>query len=368
MILTDLELTDMRNYASLVFHPSPGINMLLGDNAQGKSNLLEAVAMLGIGKSFRTIREAEIIREGCTFAVIVGKATASIGTVRLACRVSAPAHAVRKEYTINGEPVKHASFLGHARVVTFIPADLRLIDGAPALRRSFLNVALAQENPLYRHALAHYGRVTTQKNALLRGGISADPVLLDAYDAQMAEFGTTLMIERERYIAEIARTASVAALCVDQGKTGLLNVAYRPNISYETATREGIRNAFLEQLSMRRSHERYRAQALVGPHRDDMLMTLGEKSIAVFGSQGQRRTAVLSLKIAEYTVMRERTGEAPLLLLDDVLSELDEHRKQGFLESLGTVKQAFITGTAEPMLDVPSACYRIDAAMLTRIR
>lgn len=368
MILASVGLKDVRNYASLEFFPTPGLNVLLGDNAQGKSNLLEAIAMLGTGKSFRTVRESELIREGSTQAILTGEARVAAGTIRLACGMSVTARGARKEYLVNGERVRYAAFLGRARTVAFAPGDVQLLAGSPALRRSFLNAALAQESARYYAALLEYGRATAQKNALLRGRIAQDEALLAAYDERLIEFGTTLMLERSRYVEEIAVVArKVAAGWADERTEGPLEISYRANVPFATCTREGIRAAFVQHLSMRRHIERIRGQAFVGPHRDDLSFSLGGRSLASYGSQGQRRTAVLALKVAEYVVMRDRSGEAPLLLLDDVLSELDMKRQSAFLESLGTIEQAFITSAGEMPSAPIAAAYRVSAATLARV-
>lgn len=368
MIITNVRLKDVRNYSSLDFHPAPGLNVLLGDNAQGKSNLLEAIAMLGTGKSFRTTRESELIREGCSQATLTGEACVIAGTVRLACEMHATASGTRKEYLVNGEPVRYAAFLGRARVVTFAPGDLQLIDGSPALRRSLLNAALAQGSATYYAALLEYGRAVAQKNALLRGRIVQDETLLATYDERLVESGVALISERSRYVDEIAVAARDAtARWIGTQADGALEISYRTNIPCATLARKEIRAAFVQHLAMRKHSELARGQALVGPHRDDVHFSLGGRSLASFGSQGQRRTAVLALKVAEYAVMRDRCGEAPLLLLDDVLSELDAKRQEAFLESLGTIEQAFITSAgAVPSVPI-AAAYRIDAAILTQV-
>src|SRR6266700_1733622 len=238
MILTSIGLKDMRNYASLKFLPTPGLNVFLGENAQGKSNLLEAIAMLGTGKSFRTTHESELIRTGCSQALLTGEACVLAGTVRLACRIRATAHGARKEYLVNGEPVRYPAFLGRARVVTFAPGDLQLVEGSPALRRSLLNAALAQGSPAYYAALYDYGRAIAQKNALLRGQISQDETLLATYDERLVESGAAIISERFHYLAEIAVVAQeTAAGWVGARTDGVLKIAYRTNIPFATPAR-----------------------------------------------------------------------------------------------------------------------------------
>ncbi|HEY0798110.1 MAG TPA: DNA replication and repair protein RecF [Candidatus Baltobacteraceae bacterium] len=370
MILTGVELVDVRNYAALTFTPPPGLTVLLGDNAQGKSNLLEAIAMLATGKSFRTTREAELVRDGCQQATITGEAHVRAGEVRLSCVISAGSAGARKAYAVNGERVRYTSFLGRARVVTFTPADLQLVAGPPALRRSLLNAALAQETPRYYRLLADYSRTLTQKNAVLRGAVADENALLDTYDERLAELGAPLMLERAQYVQALAGVAATVAQ--EWAATGTpregLEVRYAPNVTIEPGEDE---RAIVERLraafAARRPAERARGQALVGPQRDDLAIRTGGRSLAAYGSQGEQRTAVLALKVAEYTVMRERVGEAPLLVLDDVLSELDAQRQRAFLANVSGVEQAFLSSAAA-LPPVPiAATYRVASATLTRL-
>lgn len=346
MRLTRLSLANFRNYSELELEPVPGLNVFVGANAQGKSNLLEAIAMLGTGKSFRTTNEADVIRNGIELASVSGDAQMRVGIVRLSCTVSTTARGTRKLYAINGQSVRYASFLGRARVVTFIPADLHLVAGSPSERRGILNVALAQEQPLYYRELARYRKTLQQKNALLRGD-DIDNDLLAIYNRTLIDSGTALMLARNHFVSALAGAAcEVHARWSHNAET--LDVRYTPNVVFEVPTADGIASAFTERLRERAEAERVRKSSLVGPHRDDFELQINGVSLAAYGSQGQQRTAVLALKVAEYTVMRERSSEAPLLLLDDVLSELDTDRARAFFEEIGTYEQAFITTTHLP--------------------
>jgi DNA replication and repair protein RecF len=344
--LTRLSLANFRNYAELELEPAAGLNVFIGANAQGKSNLLEAIAMLGTGKSFRTNKESDVIRSGLEVASVAGDAAMRVGNVRLSCSVTATSRGTRKSYTLNGQPVRYASFLGRARVVTFVPADLHLVAGAPSSRRAVLNIALAQEQPAYYRELAKYQRVVAQKNALLRGdGVDAD--LLAIYDRALVEAGTILMLARNHFVSAMA-TAAREVHARWSGGHETLELRYEPNVAFDVPTADGIAGAFAMRLRERAEAERTRQTSLVGPHRDDLGMALDGASLAAYGSQGQQRTAVLALKVAEYSVMYERTGEAPLLLLDDVLSELDAQRAAAFLDGVGGFEQAFVTATHLP--------------------
>jgi DNA replication and repair protein RecF len=339
LLLERLRLANFRNYESLDVEPAPGLNVFVGPNAQGKSNLLEAIAMLATGKSFRAQREAELIRAGCDRGEIAGDARIRAGTIRLRCTIARSAHATRKSFDVNGAAVGFARFLGKARVVTFVPADLQLVAGGPALRRSFLNVALAQESGSYYRHLARYQKVIAQKAALLRGTIAPDRDLFLAYNDELRAPGEAIVAARAAFVAELAG-ATEAIYARWRGAQERLAVRYAPN--------SGERG-FAAALDAEAEAELRRRQTLVGPHRDDLRLEIDGRSLAAYGSQGQQRTAVLALKVAEYEVMRTRAGDAPILLLDDVLSELDDERAAGFLGAVGEYEQAFLTTTTLPV-------------------
>jgi DNA replication and repair protein RecF len=361
--LSHVSLTNFRNYRSLELEPAPGLNVFLGANAQGKSNLLEAIAMLGTGKSFRTSKESDTIFNGGEIASVSGLADVRAGEVRLSCSIAATLRGTRKMYTINGQNVRYASFLGRARVVTFIPADLQLVGGSPSARRGMLNIALAQEQPLYYRALARYQKTVAQKNALLKDD-RPDEDLLGIYDHGLIDAGTTLMLARSHYVTGLA-IAAAEVHARWSGRAERLEVRYAPDVPFEVPTFDAVAAAFAERLRDRAEAERARKLALVGPHRDDLILALDDGSLAAYGSQGQQRTAVLALKVAEYSVMRDRTGEAPLLLLDDVLSELDEQRADAFLDGVGAFEQAFVTATHLPARLGTAKTWHVRAASLT---
>jgi DNA replication and repair protein RecF len=346
VLLSRLTLSDFRNYSELDIEPAVGLNVFIGANAQGKSNLLEGIALLGTGKSFRTTRESDAVRKGCERAVLHGKAVLRAGSVGLACTIERSSRGTRKTYTVNSRSVRYASYLGQMRVVTFVPADLDLASGTPSARRAFLNIALSQSEPGYYYELARYRKIVQQKNALLRGTIEPDWALLETYDRTLVAAGTAIVLARERLVRALAASAAQAHTRFAAGER--LAVTYEPNVVFESATPHAVSAAMEARLEHSREAERARKSALVGPHRDDVGLTLDGLSLAAFGSQGQQRTAVLALKVAQYAVMRERAGEAPLLLLDDVLSELDEERASAFLAEIGEYEQAFITATHLP--------------------
>jgi DNA replication and repair protein RecF len=350
-----IRLADFRNYESLDFAPEPGLNVLVGPNAQGKSNLLEALAMLATGKSFRAHRDSELLRAGVERADIAGDAHIAAGALRLRCTIARTPAGTRKSFEVNGGAVGFARFLGRARVVTFVPADLQLVSGGPALRRAFLNGALAQLSPTYYRDLALYQKIVHQKSALLRGAIAADRDLLLAYNDELVRPASALIAARRAFVDELA-AATAEMYARWRGTRERLGVTYAPNPEGDVAEALG---AAVETETRRRT-------TLVGPHRDDLRLLVDGRSLAAFGSQGQQRTAVLALKVAEYDVMRARTGDAPILLLDDVLSELDAERAGGFLGAVEGFEQAFLTTTELPPELGAAATWTIRAATVTR--
>ena len=355
MRLERVRLSHFRNYESLDFAPESGLNVFVGPNAQGKSNLLEGLAMLATGKSFRANREGELIREGAERADIAGDAHISAGAIGLRCTIERTPQGVRKRFAVNDASVGFARFLGRTRVVTFVPADLQLVSGAPSLRRAFLNGALAQLSPTYYRDLALYAKIVAQKNALLRGLVAPDRELLLAYNEELVRPATALIDARRAFVGELAEsTAAIYARWAAPREE--LCVTYAPNPEGD----------IVQALAGRADDETRRRTTLVGPHRDDLRLTVDGKPLAAFGSQGQQRTAVLALKVAEYEVMHRRSGDAPILLLDDVLSELDAERARGFLGALGGFEQAFLTATELPPAMGPATVWGIHAATVAR--
>jgi len=361
--LARLALTNFRNYETLELEPQPGLNVFVGRNAQGKSNLLEAIAMLGVGKSFRTSHDADTIRTTCERAVVRGEVRGpDAEPVQLACTIARTPRGARKTFNRAGRNVPYAKFLGTLSVVTFVPSDLQLVTGAPSLRRAFLNTALAQQDRGYYRHLARYQSTLRQKSALLRGAAEPDEALLSVYDAALAESGAALMLARRGFIESLAREAgAMHAAWTDRKES--LRLEYLPNVAAGALSEGELAEAIARRLGEVRALERLRRTALAGPHRDDFSFVLDGEPLATFGSQGQQRTAVLAVKAGEYAVMRDRSGTPPLLLLDDMLSELDEHRASAFLTGVGEYEQAYVTAThLPPNLPARSALFTVEEA------
>ncbi|MGH7729416.1 MAG: DNA replication/repair protein RecF, partial [Vulcanimicrobiaceae bacterium] len=256
MRLLRLELCDLRNYAELLLEPAPGLNLFVGPNAQGKSNLLEAIGLLATGRSFRTIRERELVRYECERATVAGEAALRSGPVRVLCELCIGGAGVRKRYALNGAPVRHARYLGAVRAVGFAARDLALVSGPPALRRGLLNLALSQLEPGYYAALVRYNRALAQKNTLLRTAERPEAALLASYDEQLAGSGGTVGFARSQFVAELAgRVAAVHRAWLGQSE-GELEVRYESNAGSSARDAAAASAALAGELAAQREAER----------------------------------------------------------------------------------------------------------------
>jgi len=359
MVLERLELTDFRNYATLRLEPRPGLNVLVGENAQGKSNLLEAVGLLALARSERAARDGDLVRWGADEAVVRGEARRAVrGEVSVALVLQRDG---AKAMRVDGQPCRRlADGVGALNVVFFGPRELELVSGGPDARRDFLNTCLGQIDPEYLAALAGYRRVLRQRNGLLRAALQRrlDEDLLLAYDDGLADHAALIMERRRDRVRELAEQAALAHARLCGGRDGLA-VSYAPHLD-AAGDRAALANTVRESLIARRNEELRRGLTLVGPHRDDLRLTLDGKEARGFASQGQQRSIALALKVAELRTVRAALGEPPLLLLDDVLSELDSHRRGEVLGLVAEAEQVFLTCTDPPSL-VGSVTWRVHA-------
>ena len=351
MRLERLELRSFRNYhhASLQFPRS--LNLFVGENAQGKTNLLEAIYLLALGRSHRTSREADMIAWGAEEARVraeVGRETGTL-SIETLLRVDGA-----RETKVGGESVRRLTdLMGHVNVVVFAPDDLQLVKGAPALRRRFLDIEIAQVSPSYRHHFARYQRVLRQRNNLLRTiqGGHADAGLLEPWDVQLVQDGSRIVVKRAQTVRRLSEWSRRMHEAISGGREAL-HLVYRPFFASESEDPAdwweeipSVEEAFREALASCRREEIARGGTLVGPQRDDVAFLAGDVDLRYFGSQGQQRTAVLSCKLAELEFMKEEAGEYPILLLDDVMSELDDGRRAHFLGTVTGRINTFITTT-----------------------
>lgn len=345
MILNDLSLIQYRNYSELALSFGKGLNILIGENAQGKTNLLESVYALAMTKSHRTSNEQELIQWGKSEASIRGTLERGAGKLPLEIIFSKKG---RKTKVNHIEQKKLSDYIGQMNVVLFAPEDLSLVKGGPQLRRKFLDMELGQINPIYLHDLVQYQGVLKQRNRylkLLAEKKQEDTVYLDVLTDQLAEFGSRVLAERFKYIERLELLADQFHQKISHQKE-TLGIEYVSSFGADKKLKaEEIQLAFLEKLKASRSRELFKQSTLAGPHRDDIIFLVNGKETQSFGSQGQQRTTVLSVKLAEINLMKEETGEYPILLLDDVMSELDEARQLQLLETIEGKVQTFLTTT-----------------------
>lgn len=355
MYLKTLHLRQFRNYRDCKVDFDAPKTILVGNNAQGKSNLLEAVELLSTLKSHRSVRDRDLVLEEATVAQVRANLERAYGSVELALTLRTQG---RRTVALNQESLRRQlDFLGTLNAVQFSSLDLELVRGAPERRRNWLDSLLIQLEPIYAYILQQYNQVLRQRNALLKKirGQETEGRLdelsskdydsqLALWDAQLATAGSRVTRRRARVLERLAPLAAAWHTSIS-GATEVLEVTYAPNISIEKDDPEGVQQAFLDKIQLRRIPERTHATTLVGPHRDEVDFTINQTPARSYGSQGQQRTLVLALKLAELKLIEEVVGEPPLLLLDDVLAELDLNRQNQLLEAIQDRFQTLITTT-----------------------
>ena len=392
--LSYLGTTSFRNLAELKLDLPPGVVVFFGANAQGKTALLEAVYILAIARSFRADNEREVVNfqaaaagemalvngviesGGEQLQVYVGyqsmaKAVTDAMTNAVRSDGGAPAHSVRKQIRVSRVRRTAAELVGLVNAVLFSAEDIELVHGPPSGRRRFLDILLSQADPLYVKALQRYQKVVQQRNQLLRllrdGRAQADELAF--WDAQLVAEGAWITWRRKEALADLA------PICVQQhrelgGLEGDLTVAYRPSVPLgETVTHTEDR--FREALAAAQGRERASAATAVGPHRDDFDMIIEQVDMGIFASRGQARTLALTLKLSEAAYLTAARPDGPIVLLDDVLSEMDASRREKVLGKANQYQQALITTTdVELVRDYfgsGAAYFHVEAGMVTPV-
>ena len=344
MQLNKIELRNFRNYESLALDFAPGVNLIVGDNAQGKTNLLEAISYLGSGKSFRAMKTGELIRFEADFADISGDVFSQQRQQNLRWVLFAGSRP--RQIWRNGAKKKTAGeIFGVLNTVLFCPEDLMVLKTGAAPRRRFGDTVLCQLRPNYDAALAEYNRILETKSRILKDWRENPAVLeiLPEYNARLCQVGAMLISYRARFYDALGKEAAVYHGQFSGGAEEF-SLEYKTvsNISDPFAPVDVLKGQLQEHLSSHYRAELDSAQCLTGPHKDDFDVTLGGISLKSYGSQGQTRTAAISLKLAQRALSKRETGEEPVLLLDDVLSELDPGRQDFVLNQI-TQGQVFIT-------------------------
>lgn len=348
MQITELTLRSYRSYETLHLAFDPGVQIFLGANAQGKTNIIEALYYAAFGRSHRTSSDAELIRVGADGAHIGLSFRRHDVPGELSFTF---ARGVRRRITYAGESLRQRDLVGLLPMVLFSPEDLFLVKGAPALRRRYLDAELSQASPAYYGELLRYTRILKQRNAVLKDIRErlAAPDDLPPWDAQLARSAAYIVTRRIAAVAQLgalsARVQAVLAAGEELALAYEIAGAGAEDFAEDDMT-EALHVWYNKMLCEGRARDIARAATGVGPHLDDLVLRVGGMSLRSYGSQGQQRTGALALKLAELFYLQENIGEAPILLLDDVMSELDADRRRALLDFIRHEHiQTFITAT-----------------------
>lgn len=339
MIIKKLTLNNFRNYASETYEYSPGLNVIVGPNAQGKTNSAEAIFLLCTGYSPRLKRDKQVIRYGENSATIAIEASALYGDINVDMSFF---ESGKKRIRINGVAIsKVGELLGNVNAVFFHPGELKLVQEGPEDRRRFLDISLSQMNKRYFYALKRYNEVVSHRNSLLKNDnreLILDTIRL--WDEQLIDSAKVIINERNKFIKLLQPYCREAHSFITNGQEEL---SVEPSLSYGE-TEEEIIECLKNGLTQRLEKDIILGYTTFGPHRDDLKVFLNGEELKAFGSQGQIRTCALSLKLAELEIFNKRFGEYPLLILDDALSELDVKRQKRLIERIRNI-QTIITLT-----------------------
>ena len=346
MKLTNLQLQNFRNYESVQLEFTDGVHVFIGENAQGKTNLMESIYALAMTKSHRTTNDKELIGWNKEFATIKGTVEKAATKTNLELQFSKKGKIAKVNYL---EQKRLSSYLGNLNVILFAPENLTLVKGSPQNRRKFVDMELGQMSSLYLYDLVEYNRVLKQRNTYLKQLAikkKQPDEYLEVLSEMLSDLASKIVFHRLDFMKQLE---ALAIPIHDQLSLGRekFSVSYQATIPLEDGlTPSQMKEIYINQFKKNQTREADQATTLIGPHRDDLIFYLNEIPVQTYGSQGQQRSTVLSLKLAEIELMKLSTGEYPLLLLDDVLSELDDDRQTHLIKAIENKVQTFITTTS----------------------
>lgn len=346
MWIEHLALSDYRNYETLELTFSPEINVFIGENAQGKTNIMESLYVLSMAKSHRTTNDKELIRWDAEYGKIKADVHRKYGKLPLEIMLSKKGKKAKVNHL---EQRRLSDYVGQLNVVMFAPEDLHLVKGSPQVRRRFIDMEIGQISPVYLHDLLTYQKLLKQRNHILKqhyGKKEINDVMFDVYSEQFIEAAVKIIRKRYQFMELLQKWAEPIHHGISRGLEQL-QIRYQPISGLKPEWTPTEMASFLEEkLAEVRKREIERGVTLVGPHRDDLQFFVNGYDIQTYGSQGQQRTTALSLKLAEIELIKQEVGEAPVLLLDDVLSELDDYRQSHLLNTIHGSVQTFVTTTS----------------------
>ena len=331
MYIQKVKLENFRNYENQEIEFDKNVNIIYGDNAQGKTNIIESIFICSLGKSFRTNKEKELINKEKDFAKIEMVSSKEDRDIKINFEINE-----KKKFNINGIPAKRTSdILGKNYIVLFTPEDISILKNEPSKRRRFLNIMISQLRPMYVHLLNQYNKTIEQRNIYLKQiKYEGKPISnLEIWDEQIVKLGTKIYEYRKEFIEKINEKIYDIHLKTTENKEKI-EVKYISNIEKN----------YLESLKKNRNSDIQKGYTQIGIHRDDFEIYINDNPVSIYGSQGQKRTTIISLKLAESNVIYDEIGERPVILLDDFMSELDKKRIQGLFENIKE-NQVIITCT-----------------------
>ena len=335
MIVKHLTLKNFRNHSYLNYDFSPNMNIITGENATGKTSVVEAVYYLSIARSFRTIEDSELIQKGKEKAEI--EAIVAEGDISRKIRIVITKDA--KQVFLNGKAISRLSELAKCtNVVVFEPKDVQLFKGSPKTRRNFLDISLSKQSPVYFDAISNYERVLRERNEVLKAD-KPDQILLDSYTEMLIKYSTPIVAYRQKYVKDINDILNKITRALT-GANDKFEVNYKPFVPYDDKFQDNAKKAFISALES----DLHRKVTSIGVHREDISIALNGRDIGIYGSQGENRIAALALKLSPYFLIDDR-DKRPIVVLDDVMSELDSTHKEKLIKFLQRFEQVFITAT-----------------------
>ncbi|UAC48195.1 DNA replication/repair protein RecF [Bacillus aquiflavi] len=351
MYIEQLQLKNYRNYESLEIEFENKVNFFLGENAQGKTNVMESIYVLAMAKSHRTSNDKELIRWEEEYAKIEGRIQKYHGALPMQLTISKKGKKAKCNHI---EQRKLSQYVGNLNVVMFAPEDLHLVKGSPQVRRRFIDMEIGQVSPLYLHDIGKYQKILQQRNQflkLLQTRKQTDKTVLEVLTEQFIDVAVKIIIKRFNFLRMLEKWAKPIHGGITRDQESL-KIVYKPSVDVlEEHQLSKMIEVFQEKFIKIGEKEIERGTTLFGPHRDDVLFFVNDRDVQTFGSQGQQRTTALSVKLAEIELIHSEIGEYPILLLDDVLSELDDFRQSHLLNTIQGKVQTFVTTTSIEGID-----------------
>lgn len=372
LFIENIKLTNYRNYPSQSMDFEDKVNVILGENAQGKTNVMESIYVLAMAKSHRTSNDKDLIRWDEEYAKIEGRIQKRNGPLSLQLVISKKGKKAKSNHL---EQPKLSQYVGNMNIVMFAPEDLNLVKGSPQVRRRFIDMEIGQVSAVYLHDLSQYQKILNQRNHYLKQlqtKRQTDRTMLDVLTSQLIEVAARIVKKRFEFLQLLQSWAEPIHKGISRGLESLI-IEYKPSVEVSEQTElSKIIEVYDEKFAKIREREIERGVTLAGPQRDDLAFFVNGKDVQTFGSQGQQRTTALSLKLAEIELIHAEIGEYPILLLDDVLSELDDYRQSHLLNTIQGKVQTFVTTTSVEGINhdtlKQAATFHVQSGEMTKLK